>query len=130
MTKAKKIVEPVTFQIDWSGESDSDLLENLATLLQEVDDRGIDLNNCPQFTRGDYLTDRCAPDDGDPCCGAKESGLDEPVEFNTDCEPMLAECVQAAPHEYKRSLVTTVTRFDHHDRVIDRVVTETVETNS
>lgn len=70
--------DDIAIAIDYSGESDEELLENLAALLDELESRGMsDLNKYPQYTDGDYLikskSDRCAPDDGDPCCGATEA---------------------------------------------------------
>lgn len=40
----------------WGLDDDELILENLGWILAELDNRGIDLNNCPQFTDGDWAS--------------------------------------------------------------------------
>lgn len=118
-------VEPITIEINWEGESDLELLENLATLLHELDERGIDINSCDQFVDADYVDKR-----------REAAGLfveDEAAyELQESHYPALAVqgvCVQAEPREYRRTVVTTVT-VTGPDGFLNKTVTETVETNS
>lgn len=118
-------VEPITIEINWEGESDLELLENLATLLHELDKRGIDPNNHDQYTDGNYVDKRRA------AAGlfVKDEAPYELQENDYPAPAVQGVGVRAEPREYKRTVVTTIT-VTGPDRFLGKTITETVETNS
>ncbi len=90
----------------WQMETDEELEENLDAILREMDSRGIlgvrfvgqdagiVQNVVIEHAQAiiEAATGRCAPDDGDPCCGAKDSD-----DLWQDMTPEMVECAVAEP---------------------------------
>ncbi len=87
----------------WQMETDEELEENLDAILREMDSRGIlgvrfvgqdagiVQNVVIEYAQAivEAATGRCAPDDGDPCCGGVESDtgeLDEDGEWRAPAQ--------------------------------------------